>query len=130
MHTVTVNPRAAVSLRTIAGPDAGRRYEQHLAAARRSCKGDRIWHINSTSEGGGVAELLRSCLGYLVDDGIDSGGLVIDGDPQFFPITKRIHNRLHGVLGDGGPLGDVERRHYDEVIRSNATDLRSTRTSG
>jgi trehalose synthase len=123
MHTVTVYPRAAVGLRTIAGPDAGHRYEEHLAAARAVLQGRRIWHINSTSDGGGVAELLRSCLGYLVDDGIDVRWIVIDGDPQFFTITKRIHNRLHGVLGDGGPLGDAERRHYDEVIGSNATDI-------
>jgi trehalose synthase len=123
MHTVTVHPRAAESLRTIAGPDAGRRYEENLAAARAVLQGRRVWHINSTSDGGGVAELLRSCLGYLVDDGIDTRWIVIDGDPQFFTITKRIHNRLHGVLGDGGPLGDAERRHYDEVIEANATDI-------
>ena len=123
MHTVTVHPRAAESLRTIAGPDAGHRYEQRLVAARQVLDGRSVWHVNSTSDGGGVAELLRSCLGYLVDDGIDARWIVIDGDPEFFTITKRIHNRLHGVLGDGGPLGDAERRHYDEVIGSNAIDI-------
>jgi trehalose synthase len=130
MHTVTVYPRAAQSLRTIAGPDAGHRYEEHLAAARAVLQGRRVWHVNSTSEGGGVAELLRSCLGYLVDDGIDTRWIVMDGDPEFFTITKRIHNRLHGVLGDGGPLGDVERRHYDEVIEANATDIRRSVRAG
>jgi trehalose synthase len=123
MYEVTVHPRAAQSLRTIAGPDAGHHYEERLAAARRILHGRSVWQVNSTSEGGGVAELLQSCLGYLVADGIDARWLVIDGDPGFFGITKRIHNRLHGVLGDGGPLGDEERRHYDDVTRSNAVDM-------
>src|SRR6266576_6010947 len=130
MHTVTVHSRAAGSLRTIAGPDAGRRYEQRLAAAREVLQGRSVWHVNSTSGGGGVAELLRSCLGYLVDDGIDTRWIVIDGDPEFFTITKRIHNRLHGVLGDGGPLGDAERRHYDQVTRSNAIDIHRSVRAG
>ena len=112
MYEVTVHPRAAQSLRTIAGTEAGRRYEQRLADARRILDGHSVWQINSTSEGGGVAELLRSCLGYLLDDGIDTRWAVIEGDPEFFRITKRIHNRLHGVLGDGGPLGGAERRRY------------------
>ena len=123
MYEVTVHPRAAQSLRTIAGPDAGRRYERRLDDARRILNGRSVWHVNSTSEGGGVAELLRSCLGYLSADGIDTHWAVIEGDPEFFTITKRIHNRLHGVLGDGGPLGDAERRHYDDVTRSNAADI-------
>ena len=59
MHTVTVHPRAAGSLRTIAGADAGARYEQCLAAAREVLEGRSVWHINSTSAGGGVAELLN-----------------------------------------------------------------------
>ena len=29
--------------------------------------------------------------------------------PDFFRVTKRLHNRLHGDAGDGGPLGDAER---------------------
>ncbi len=123
MYEVTVHPRAAQSLRTIAGPDAGRRYERRLDDARRILNGRSVWHVNSTSEGGGVAELLRSCLGYLSADGIDTHWAVIEGDPEFFTITKRIHNRLHGVLGDGGPLGDAERSHYEAVTRSNATDI-------
>ncbi|MDP9302502.1 MAG: glycosyltransferase, partial [Actinomycetota bacterium] len=130
MYEVIVHPRAAQSLRTIAGPDAGRRYEQRLADARRILQGRSVWHVNSTSEGGGVAELLRSCLGYLLDDGIDTRWVVIEGDPEFFRITKRIHNRLHGVLGDGGPLGDEQRRHYDDVTRSNAIDIRRSVRAG
>jgi trehalose synthase len=63
-----------------------------------------------------VAELLRSLLGYLAGAGIDTRWLVIEGDPDFFGITKRIHNRLHGSRGDGGPLGDPERVLYEMTL--------------
>jgi trehalose synthase len=119
MFEVTVPPRAAPQLRTIAGEDVGRRYERALEEARRALDGCTVWHINSTAEGGGVAEILSASLGYLLDDGIPTRWLVLEGDADFFRITKRIHNRLHGVLGDGGPLGTSERGHYEEVIRRN-----------
>jgi trehalose synthase len=125
MFEVTVHPRAARQLRTIAGDDVGRLYDRAVEDARGALDGATVWHINSTAEGGGVAELLAASLGYLVDDGIAARWLVVEGDAEFFRITKRVHNRLHGVLGDGGALGPAERRHYDEVIRANADGLTS-----
>jgi len=125
MFEVTVPPRDAHQLRTIAGEDVGRRYERALDEGRRALAGGTVWHINSTAGGGGVAELLSNSLGYLVADGIPTRWLVLEGDPEFFRITKRIHNRLHGVLGDGGSLGPAERRHYDDVVRRNLDGARS-----
>jgi trehalose synthase len=49
--------------------------------------------------------------------------VVIEGDDEFFRITKRLHNRLHGYAGDGGPLGDAERAAYERWAVRNATDL-------
>ncbi len=86
--------------------------------------GRTLWHINSAAEGGGVAELLRSCLGYLRHGSIDARWLVFQGDRPFFDITKRIHNQLHGDPGDGGPLGARERRHLDAVAARNVDVLR------
>ena len=48
---------------------------------------------------------------------------VIDGNPRFFEITKRIHNHLYGSHGDGGPLGDVERADYETTLRGNVDGL-------
>ena len=62
--------------------------------------------MNSTAFGGGVAEMLCSLIGYVRGAGLDGRWVVADGDPEFFHITKRLHNRLHGFVGDGGPLGD------------------------
>jgi trehalose synthase len=80
-------------------------------------------NVNSTARGGGVAEMLASLLSYVRGAGLDARWLVISGDPDFFRITKRIHNRLHGEAGDGGPLGDAERAHYQAILALNAEAL-------
>jgi len=69
-----------------------------------------FWHVNSTAEGGGVAEMLPSLLGYCRHFGIDSRWLVIGGNPAFFRVTKRLHHGLHGQPGDGTPLDEEARR--------------------
>jgi trehalose synthase len=49
--------------------------------------------------------------------------MVFQADPTFFGITKRIHNRLHGDLGDGGPLGPEEADHVASVSAENLTAI-------
>jgi trehalose synthase len=48
---------------------------------------------------------------------------VIRGEPEFFRVTKRIHNHLHGAPGDGGSLGEPEREAYEAALGSNAPEL-------
>ena len=72
-----------------------------------------IWNVNSTSRGGGVAEMLRSHLAYVRAAGIDVRWMVVGDGHEFFAVTKRIHNNLHGAPGDGGDLGERERAIYD-----------------
>ncbi|HEX8086636.1 MAG TPA: glycosyltransferase [Solirubrobacteraceae bacterium] len=79
-----------------------------------------VWCVNSTAQGGGVAEMLASLLAYTSSVGVDSRWVVINGNPAFFRLTKRIHNRLHGNAGDGGPLGPEEREIYDSTIAAPA----------
>ena len=62
--------------------------------------------------------MLQTLLAYVRGAGIDARWLVIQGDADFFAITKRIHNGLYGSPGDGGPLGAAERRHYEAVLRA------------
>src|SRR5205085_295592 len=71
----------------------------------------------------GVAEMLQVLIGYALDGGIDVRWLVIAGDPGFFTTTKRIHNRLHGVPGDGGPLGPDEQDAYRATLDANVPEL-------
>lgn len=97
--------------------------DQTLSNLRLRLEGRVFWHINSTAKGGGVAEMLPSMLGYLVDYGIDARWLVISGEGKFFPITKRLHHALHGSSGDGSLLGENERKIYESVIADNAGEI-------
>src|SRR6476469_6109934 len=49
---------------------------------RDMLRGRTVWNVNSTEFGGGVAELLRSLLGYARGAGVDARWVVIDGDPD------------------------------------------------
>ncbi len=95
-----------------------------IADARKLFEGRSIWNVNSTAKGGGVAEMLNTLLPYAHGVGIDTRWLVIGGDDKFFLITKRIHNRLHGAAGDGKGLSEDDRRHYEEVLRGQAEQLK------
>ncbi len=53
-------------------------------------------HINSTRAGGGVAEILQRMIPIMNELGIDARWEVMEGDSEFFDITKRIHNALQG----------------------------------
>jgi trehalose synthase len=118
-------PAAAISperFRTLLG-DAYRDVESAIATARDVLSGRVVWHVNSTARGGGVAELLHSLLAYARGAGVDVRWMTISGNPDFFRVTKRIHNRLHESEGDGGPLGSAEREIYDAALREAAGEL-------
>ncbi len=103
----------------------GVRYERLIEAAgafRPRLHGHTIWNVSSTSVGGGVAEMLHVLLGYVEDLGISSRWTVIAGDAEFFMITKRLHNLLHGRPGDG-PLTATDAEHYARMLTANAAEL-------
>jgi trehalose synthase len=83
----------------------------------------RVFNINSAAAGGGVAEMMQVLLAYSRGVGIDARWLVIQGTPEFFAITKRVHNWIHGSSGDGGLLGESERTVYEGVLKDNAEAL-------
>jgi len=102
------------------------RFAEALAVAadlRSRLRGRTVWNINSTARGGGVAEMLRYLVAYARGTGVDCRWAVIEGSPDFFRITKRLHNALHGVVGDGSDLALSEREIYEEISRINATAL-------
>ncbi|TMM19501.1 MAG: glycosyltransferase [Actinobacteria bacterium] len=92
-------------------------------ATNRVLQGRTVWNVNSTAQGGGVAEMLEVLLAYARGGGVDTRWLVIHGVPEFFAVTKRLHNWLHGVPGDGGELGSAERRVYERTLGDNEADL-------
>ena len=102
------------------------RVEQLVATAARLrdlLDGRRVVNVNSTAAGGGVAEMLNAVLGYVRGLGIETTWVVIEGDPEFFTVTKRVHNGLYGSPGDGGELGAPERETYERTVARNAERL-------
>ncbi len=82
-------------------------------------EGRTVWMVNSTEQGGGVAEMLPTMVGLLRDLGIACQWVVIDSNEDgFFPLTKRIHNLIHGA-GDPS-LGEDERGLFERVGQWNA----------
>jgi trehalose synthase len=96
------------------------RVEAAAERARRQLEGQAIWHVSSTLRGGGVAEMLHSLLPYVRGAGLDTRWVVLRERPEFFALTKRLHNNLHCQLGDGGGLGEEERGLYEETLTDSA----------
>ena len=65
--------------------------------------------------------MLWSWVGLARGLGIDMRWLTIAGNAEFFTLTKRLHNYLHGELGDGAGLGEAERSCFERVSRENTT---------
>ncbi|HEX6461079.1 MAG TPA: glycosyltransferase [Thermoleophilaceae bacterium] len=98
-------------------------FEETISRGRELLAGRVVWSVNSTAKGGGVAELLRSLMAYARAGGVDARWVVIGGEADFFRVTKRIHNHLHGWAGDGGPLGELERAIYESACAGAARQL-------
>ena len=122
-YEVEVQALDAARLEPLIGTERMARFEQTAEAARETLAGASVLNVNSTASGGGVAEMLQTLLSYARGAGIDARWLVIQGDPAFFTITKRVHNGLYGSPGDGRDLGPEEHRHYEQVLRANAHEL-------
>src|SRR5215472_3058007 len=122
VKTVDVPRRPVSLLEPIVG---GGRYLRLIETAdqvRRQLAGRTIWNVNSTATGGGVAEMLQVLVGYVSDLDIPIGWLVVTGDAEFFAITKRLHNQIHGDRA-GGPLGAADAHHYTRMLTANAAEL-------
>ena len=116
LQEIEVRPLALQRFGSLIGPQRESEFESVALAARTLLQGRSVINVNSTATGGGVAELLQTLLSYARGAGVDARWLVIDGDPRFFEITKRVHNHLYGTPGDGGPLSSSERRDYEETL--------------
>ena len=76
-----------------------------------------VVHVNSTYYGGGVAELLGSLSLLMNRMGIKAGWRIIQGSPDFFSITKKMHNALQGSEIN---LSETKKRIYEHVVYENA----------
>jgi trehalose synthase len=123
LQDVFVTPVSLARFEKLATPSRWHELQAAARTAKQLFANRVVWNVNSTAGGGGVAEMLQVLTAYASGIGVDVRWTVLQGDAEFFAITKRIHNLLHGSPGDGGALGAAERRHYDDVIAGNAAAL-------
>lgn len=70
---------------------------EELRALAKPLQGRSIEMINSTSVGGGVAEILIRLLPLAEELGLNMKWDVMSGGEEFFEVTKAFHNALHGA---------------------------------
>jgi len=87
-------------------------------------KGKVIQHINSTPVGGGVAEILNRMVPLLRELGVDTKWDVIRGGEQFFEVTKKFHNALHGRAEE------IIRRDFEIFMETSQQNIEGVDTYG
>jgi len=101
---------------------AGQDVIEHLQQLAGLLKGMRVVHVNSTREGGGVAEILEKLVPFMQQLGIEATWEVITGGEDFFVCTKSFHNGLQGK-----PVNIPESllHVYEQTNAENAQRLRA-----
>jgi trehalose synthase len=101
-------------------PIVGQPIIDDLRLLAEKLSGKVVQNINSTSVGGGVAEILNRMVPLLKELGVDARWDLIKGGERFFEVTKKFHNALHGVNIE------VTGEDYDvflETSRSNMEEM-------
>ena len=101
-------------------PIVGKSSLEELDALAGKLSGKIIQIINSTFVGGGVAEILEHMVPLLNQLGVDARWDVINGNEEFFEVTKKFHNALHGKHEKISPedfalFSEVTERNLEEM---------------
>lgn len=94
----------------------------HLRQLAAPLRGMKIVHVNSTREGGGVAEILNRLVPLQRELQMDASWEVITGDKRFYQCTKKMHNALQGKQED---IPENFLRHYEKINFINSDGLKS-----
>ncbi|MFA5275659.1 MAG: glycosyltransferase [Candidatus Omnitrophota bacterium] len=105
-------------------PIVGEPVISNLRVIADRLKGKVIQHINSTSVGGGVAEILSRMVPLLSELGVDTKWDVIRGGEQFFEVTKKFHNALHGRAEE------ISQKDFDVFMQTSCDNIDSMNTYG
>ncbi|MGA1796906.1 MAG: glycosyltransferase [bacterium] len=95
----------------------GERAIERIRKKARPLQGLHVVNVNSSYYGGGVAELLSSLTLLMNSAGIKTGWRLIHGSPDFFSITKKMHNALQGGAIN---FSHRKKRIYESVTYENA----------
>lgn len=101
-------------------PIVGPNTIEELRLLAGKLQGKVIQNINSTAVGGGVAEILNRMVPLLQELGVDARWDFIKGGENFFNVTKKFHNALHGKPEEITPhmfqtFMETSQRNIDEV---------------
>ncbi|NLB06970.1 MAG: glycosyl transferase family 1, partial [Desulfobulbaceae bacterium] len=102
-------------------PIVGAEVIDHLRHLAEPLRGSGVVHVNSTREGGGVAEILSWLIPFKQELGLETSWEVIEGGPEFYQCTKSFHNGLQGAPV-AIPPGQLAA--YEQTNRDNAERLR------
>ena len=80
-------------------------------------RGQRVAHMNSTFHAGGVVEILLSLVGMMNRLGIDTEWRLLRGTPDFYKVTREMHDALQGGEID---LTDEKKRIFERTFEDNA----------
>jgi len=112
----TTDPYEIVELQDYE-PLVGSETIERIQSKAKSLQDLHVAHVNSTYYGGGVAELLSSLTLLMNSVGIKTGWRAIQGSPDFFSVTKKIHNALHGACIN---LSLRKKQIYEQIVFENS----------
>jgi trehalose synthase len=98
-------------------PLVGSEVVERIRDKAAKLKGLRVANFNSTYYGGGVAEMISSLTLLMNSLGLRTEWRVIQGTPDFFSITKKMHNALQGGKID---LSSIKKEIFEQVIYENS----------
>lgn len=98
----------------------GEKKIEEIKAVAENLAGKDVCHVNSTSFGGGVAEILRRLVPLMCDVGLKAEWKVIKGSDEFFNVTKTIHNGLQGM---NVSLTEQMKKTYLKYNKTNTHEL-------
>src|SRR5438552_2174793 len=92
LHLVNVGHKSLADYATI----ASRGLMDQIRQLAEPLAGKRVVHLSATAFGGGVAEINYTLIPLMADAGLDVEWRIIQGQDEFFNVTKAIHNALQG----------------------------------
>jgi len=105
-------------------PVVGKNTVDELQLLAGKLSGTVVQNINSTAVGGGVAEILNRMVPLLRELGVDARWDVIKGGQEFFDVTKKFHNALHGRRET------ITQEMYDTFLENGQENLKTMQLCG
>lgn len=113
LQEVRVNPRSLDDYIPIVGEER----IKNLRELAKPLQNKKVLNLNATAFGGGVSELLKTQVALMQDLGITTEWHVMRAKPEFFDVTKILHNTLQG---SNVVITEEMKEIYNNTVRENA----------